>query len=88
MKNDQRQHPRPSITMVMQMTLHEGQGLQVETWDISNGGIAIHRPGTPDTDWWLGMKVQAKVIGLPIEGPELTLLVVNISAARIGLKIL
>ncbi|WP_273285618.1 PilZ domain-containing protein [Reinekea forsetii] len=88
MDDDQRQHPRTPIKMVVQLTLDQGQGLQVETRDISNGGIGIHRPTTPVTDWCVGMKVQARIVGLPIEGPELTLSVVNISAARIGLKIL
>lgn len=88
MENDQRQHPRTPIKMVVQLTLDRGQSLQVETRDISNGGIGILRPTTPSTAWCVGMKVQAKVVGLPIEGPELTLCVVNISAARIGLKIL
>jgi len=89
MSNEQREHPRTPIKMVVQVTFDQGHGLQVETWDVSDGGIGIQLPETSVANrFFLGMSVQAKVIGLPVEGPELTLTVVSITDQRIGLKIL
>ena len=87
MAHEQRQYLRTPIRMAVQFTFAQGHGLQVETWDISDGGIGIHLPETSDTVWALGMKVRAKVIGLPIEGPELQLTVTNITRQRIGLRL-
>ncbi|WP_320823364.1 PilZ domain-containing protein [Reinekea sp.] len=87
MANEQRQHTRTPIKMVVQLTFDQVKGLKVETWDISNGGIGIQLPETSITAWVLGMEVRAKVIGLPVDGPELTLKVMNINGQRIGLKI-
>ncbi len=74
--------------MTVQFTFDQGDDLTVETWDISNGGMGIQLPETSDAVWVLGMNVKAKVIGLPVEGPEINLRVVNITDQRIGLEIL
>jgi hypothetical protein len=74
--------------MVVKLTFDDNRDIQVETWDISDGGIGIHIPNHQDVVWTIGTQVHAQVQGLPIEGPILPMKVVRISDDRIGLKML
>ena len=88
MKQEQRQHPRTPIKLMVQATLEDGQQIKVDTWDISDGGIGIHINNHVDLHWEIGMEVKAKVLGLPIEGPELPMRVVRITDDRIGMQLI
>jgi len=88
MTNEQRAHPRTPIKLTVQLTFDDGHVLQVETWDISDGGIGIQFPKDARISWTLGLHVKTKVLGLPIEGPELSMRVTRIMEDRIGLQLL
>ena len=85
MTNEQRKHSRTPIKLTVVVTFPDGHQLDVQTWDISDGGIGIHFPKDQREIWSLNVKVIAQVKGLPIEGPKLPMRVVRIMPDRIGL---
>ena len=87
MSRDKRKHSRTPIKLVVNLAFEDGQEVEVETWDISDGGIGIQLPLKSHISWRTDMSVVARVKGLPVEGPELALKVVFISDDRIGLQI-
>jgi len=72
--------------MKVNLTFSDGDRITVETWDISEGGIGIHIPPQPTKLLTLNMLVKTQVIGLPIEGPILTMRIVQVSDTRVGLE--
>ncbi len=85
MTNEQRKHSRTPIKLTVLVTFTDGHSLEVETWDISDGGIGIHFQKDQREIWSINTKVVAQVKGLPVEGPKLPMKVVRITPDIIGL---
>lgn len=88
MPRDSRKHPRTPLAMTVELTFANGEQMQVSTWDISDGGVGVQLPDGDLTQWELGMSVIGQVKGLPVEGPKISMQVVQITDNRIGLKII
>jgi hypothetical protein len=71
----------------MRVTLENGKTLEGETWDVSDGGIALQMESIDPTLWKEGMLVTGQVQGLPVEAPKIKLKVIRVEASRIGLAI-
>ncbi|WP_196157995.1 PilZ domain-containing protein [Reinekea sp. G2M2-21] len=85
MKSEQRKYPRTPIKLTVNLTLSDGRNVEVETWDISDGGIGIQFPADKTVVWTINQPVIAKVKGLPVQGPEIPMKVVRIADNGIGL---
>ncbi|MEJ2042934.1 MAG: PilZ domain-containing protein [Reinekea sp.] len=88
MKNDQRASPRTPIKLTVSITFENGTTVNVETWDISDGGIGVLLPEQSDISWSVGDTVIAQVQGLPAESPKLPMEIVRIGDHGVGLKII
>lgn len=88
MPREQRKHPRTPIKVQVRLTFEDGHSVDVDTWDISDGGIGIHFPSDQGVAWSIGLAVNAQVQGLPVEGPVIPMKVVRIQPDRIGLAMI